>query len=102
MDALPNGVLDLAEHVVVEVTILRLQEADIVWGVDDAIACHLDREFIGHISLNILEEVAEHLLVLVLHLHVIDFRYDNGVIVAALCAMKQTTTISVTEFMIDL
>jgi len=82
MDVLTNGVLDFTHHEVRKVTVLSLQEANVVRCIDQTIASHLDGELIVHVSLDPMKEVADDLLVLVLHLHVIDLGNDNGMVEA--------------------
>lgn len=72
MNVLTNGVLDLAEHEVREIAILRLQEANVVGRVDQAVTGDLELELVFDVTLNAVEEAAHDLLMLVLHLHVVD------------------------------
>ena len=57
VDVLADCVLDLLQDEVQEVAIFRLEEADVVRGVDDGITGHLDLELILHVSLKPIKEV---------------------------------------------
>ena len=93
MDVLADRILDLSHHVVHELSILRLQEENVVGRVDQAVPRHLFGELVWHVTLDARKEAANDLLVLVLHLHVVDFGDEHVVIVAVLYlrhAKKQT------------
>ena len=83
-----NGVLDFLENKVTEFAIFRLDHADVVRSINEAVASHFMSELIWHISLKPVIEVSDDFLRLALHLHVVDFGDKDGV-VEALSVLSQ-------------
>ena len=78
MDLVANRCSNLLLNECQVVSILGLQEQDVVWSVDEAVACDSLHE--GAIfSLDAVEEVANDLLMLALHLNVVQLGDKNGV-----------------------
>ena len=86
IDVMTDCALNLLQDEVQEVGIIRFEEADVVGGVDEGIAGHLDMELILHVSLKIIKEVSDDLLRLAFHLDVIHFRDKNNVVITDLQA----------------
>ena len=87
MDVLTDCVLDLLQDEVHEVRIFRLEKADVVGGVDEGIAGHLDMELVLHVSLKPTKEVADDLLLLAFHLDVVDFGDKDNMVITGLQTM---------------
>jgi hypothetical protein len=83
-----NGVTNSTHHEVREFSILRLNHADVVWGVDKAVASDFFLELLRHVSAESIEEVVHSLLVLALHLHFVQLRHEDGVTEGVLAIKK--------------
>ena len=70
------------EHVII--TVIALQHADHVRGVDEAVAAHLVGKLLALTIDNVSPEVAQDFLMLILHVDVIEFAHNKSMVVAVL------------------
>lgn len=82
MVLLADGLLDLIQHEVHVLRVVRLKHADVVGGVDEAVARDSVLEVAGLVLANAPKEVAHHLLVLVVHLHAVHLGDEDRLSVA--------------------
>ena len=72
------------ENEVIEFCVFCLEQADVVWWVDQAVPGYFDHELILLITCDLGEPVADNILMLSLHLNVVELGNDKSVVVTIL------------------
>ena len=95
MNLVTHAALNLAAHVIHELTIITFKEEDVIGSINETVAGDFLRELILHFFLDAEEEVAADLLVLVaLHLGLNNLGHKNGVIESNLKKHQQRLLVS--------
>lgn len=90
MDGPTDRVLNGAQQKVHVFSVIGLEHADVVWGVDKAVAAHFPVELSIHIfTADSIEEISEDLFVLSFHLHFIDLGDEQSVTITVLCGRRK-------------
>ena len=93
MHALADGLPDRLEHKRVVLGVVRLQEADVVGGIDLAVSGHFRAKVFTVLVGDSTEEVVQDVFVLALHVHVVQLGDDDRLIETHLSRQESATAL---------